>query len=94
MPPVRLRAYGTALVIGLLAVCAMATSASAATKPYSVVVSPSTAPGGQRVQFTATFTNLTAQQQLGSANLTVPMGFTDISASVPAPGRATLRVRS
>jgi hypothetical protein len=90
MPPAfRLRSLGAALLIGLLATFAMAGTASAATKPYRVVVAPSSVPGGQQV-FTATFTNLTAPQELGSANLTLPAGFTAISASVTGPGKATL----
>jgi hypothetical protein len=90
MPSLRVRSHGTALLIALVAACAVATPASGATKPYSVVVSPSAAPAGQRVDFTATFTNRTDQQQLGSANLTAPAGFTVVSASVPSPATATV----
>jgi hypothetical protein len=89
MPPLRVRRLCVALLIGALAACAMATPASAATKPYRVVVAPSSVPGGQQV-FTATFTNLTAPQELGSADLTLPTGFTAISASITGPGMATL----
>ena len=88
LTPLR-RSLGPALLIALLATCALAAPASAATKPYRVVVAPSSVPGGQQV-FTATFTNLTAPQELGSANLTLPAGFIAISASVTGPAKATL----
>lgn len=83
------RSLGAVFLLGLLAACVMAAPASAATKPYRVVVAPSSVPGGQQV-FTATFTNLSPPQELGSANLTLPAGFTAISASMTGPGTATL----
>jgi hypothetical protein len=84
----RLRTGGAVLLIALMGACAMATPAGAANKPYSVVVSSSTAPGaGQVLQ--ATFTNRSAPQHIGSANLTVPAAFTAVSASVEGPGTVT-----
>jgi hypothetical protein len=77
------------LVTMLLAVGA--SPAAAATKPYTLNISPSSAPAGARVSFTATFANpADAQQQLGSANLTAPSGFRLVSASVPGPATATV----
>jgi hypothetical protein len=86
----RPRTCAAALVTALLCTCAMAGPASAASKPYSLIVAPSTVAGGQQVTFTATFTNATAQQQLGSANLRAPAGFSVISAVVPSPATATV----
>jgi hypothetical protein len=83
-----LRVLGAAFVTAVLATCALGAAASAHTKPYSVVVSPSSVPGGQRATFTATFTNRADEQKLGSARLTAP--FSVVSASVPAPGTATV----
>ena len=40
--------------------------------------------------FTATLTNETSTQQLGSANLTLPPGFTPLSVGTPSVGTATL----
>jgi hypothetical protein len=85
-----LRTRGVVVLLALLGACAVASPAAAATKPYSVVMSPSTVAAAANVAFTATFTNRTDQQQLGSANLTAPAGFSLVSASVPAPASATL----
>lgn len=54
-------------------------------KPYAVVVSPADVPAGSTSTFTATLINETATQQLGSANLTLPAGFTPLSVGVPSP---------
>lgn len=51
-------------------------------------MSPGSIAGGAQVTFQATVTNLTSPQHLGSANLTVPAGFSVVSASTPA-GTAT-----
>jgi hypothetical protein len=72
-----------------IAVLAVVTSAGAATKPFSLVVSPSSFAAGSTTTVTATLTNLTDQQQLGSANITAPAGFSLVSASVPAPATVT-----
>jgi len=60
--------------MALIAACALASPAGAATKPYSVVISPTTVVAGGTVTFDATITNRTANQSLGSANLTPPAG--------------------
>jgi hypothetical protein len=80
----RLRTHGAALLTALIATCVLAAPAGAATKPYSVVISPGTTVGGSTVAFQAKFTNRTTSQTLGSANLTAPAGFTVLSASVGA----------
>jgi len=67
-----------------------ASPAGATTKPFSLVVSPSSFSPGSTVTATATLTNLTSQQQLGSANITAPAGFVVTAASVPAPAAATV----
>jgi hypothetical protein len=68
----------------------VAPPASAANKPYSLVISPGIATGGTTVTMTATFTNETAHQRLGAANLMPPAQLQVTSASVPPPGEATL----
>jgi len=67
------------LVGGLSAVPA----AQAATKPFTLRIDPVSVTGGANVTFTATFgVPLGAQQQLGSADLTVPATFTNIKATI------------
>ena len=85
----RPRRHAVALVIAVLGVCALASPAGAATKPYSVVISPNTVPAGVSVPFHATITNRTTSQTLGSANLTVPAGLSITTVSV-GTGTATL----
>jgi len=73
----RARAKGALLLVALLALAAFAAQpAGAATKPYSLTIAPAMVKGGGTVSLTATFKNLTGTQQLGSANLTPPAGFT------------------
>jgi hypothetical protein len=74
-----------AMTLGL---AVLAAPASAATKPFSMVVSPTAVPGGQSTTFSVTLKNLTSQQQLGSANITVPAAFTGVSVADPS-GSAT-----
>jgi hypothetical protein len=62
--------------------------AGAASKPFSMVVSPASVAAGQSTTFSVTLTNRTSQQQLGSANITVPSAFTAVSVADP-PGAAT-----
>ena len=76
MLSLRPRRHAVALVIALIGVCALASPAGAATKPYSVVISPNTVPAGASVPFQATITNRTTSQTLGSADLTPPPDFT------------------
>jgi hypothetical protein len=71
----------------------LAASAAAATtsKPYSVTITPGSVAAGAQVTFTVAITNQNPQQTLGSANLTVPAGFTLDAASIPAgAGTATV----
>ncbi|HWC86077.1 MAG TPA: hypothetical protein VG388_06040 [Solirubrobacteraceae bacterium] len=78
------------------------TSVNAATtsKPYSLVIAPGTpsyeaAPGevasGETVTITATFTNQTSTQQIGSVNLFWPAGFNVVgSPTMTPPGTASV----
>jgi hypothetical protein len=85
--PARRLLVASAAILGL---AVAASSASAATKPFSMVVSPASVPGGQSATFSVTLANLTSQQQLGSANITVPAAFTGVSVADPAgPATAT-----
>jgi hypothetical protein len=88
----RARTHGAALLIALLVACIVAAPASAANKPYSVVVSPGTVAGGAQVQFQAIFTNQSSPQHIGSANLMLPARFSAVSGSavLSGPGTATL----
>ena len=73
-----------------LALVVFAAPAGAATKPFTMVVAPATAPAGQATTFTVTLTNQTGQQQLGSADIGVPSAFTGVSVADPAgPATAT-----
>ncbi|MGH2839896.1 MAG: hypothetical protein ACRDKY_03620 [Solirubrobacteraceae bacterium] len=87
------RQYGLVAALAVVALVACTSSAAAATKDFSLTVSPSSAPAGRVVAVTATVTNLTKTQQLGSANLTPPSGYTALSVtslSRPAPATATI----
>jgi hypothetical protein len=75
-------AAGTLLLI--------AAPADAATKPFSLAISPASFAAGSTVPVTATLTNENDTQQLGSANITAPSGFKVVSASVSAPATATV----
>jgi hypothetical protein len=76
MPAKRELATLTGLVLsGVLACALLAPGAGAATtsKPYSVTLSPGPVPAGKHDQvITATLTNQTTTQQIGSANITSP----------------------
>jgi hypothetical protein len=86
MPVRRLLVLVAAAALGL---AVLAAPASAATKPFSMDVSPTSVPVGSAT-FSVTLTNLTSPQQLGSANITVPSAFTGISVADPAgPATAT-----
>ena len=77
--------------LGLLLLALTAASAPAASKPYSLTITPGTVAAGTQSTFTAHFAvPASASQQLGSADVTVPAGFTVVSASVPVPGTATV----
>jgi hypothetical protein len=92
----RMAAAGAALLAML---CVTATAAAAPSKPYSIAFSANPVPDGASIpggmpagltidDFTVTLRNDTETHQLGSANLTVPAGFT--LASAPAPDRGVL----
>jgi hypothetical protein len=86
MPVRRLLVLVAAAALGL---AVLAAPASAATKPFSMNVSPPSVPVGSAT-FSVTLTNLTSPQQLGSANIAVPSAFTGISVADPAgPATAT-----
>ena len=84
MPARRLLVLVVAATFGLTVQVA---PAGAATKPFSMVVSPTPVPAGSAT-FSVTLTNLTSQQQLGSANINVPSAFTGVGVADPA-GAAT-----
>jgi hypothetical protein len=88
LSPSGCRTRFTGLVV--LLVLTVAPSASAADKPYSLVISPGVVSGGTTITMTATFTNETAHQRLGAANLLPPAQFQVMSASMPPPDTATL----
>jgi hypothetical protein len=88
MPPRRRLLILIAATLGVTIL--QAAPAGAATKPFSMVVSPAAVAGSQTTTFSATLTNRTGQQQLGSADITVPSAFTTISASVAGPATVTL----
>lgn len=85
--PRRLATLATVVAVAGLVV---PSAASAGTKPFSVTVSPSTIAAGAPAQLSATITDRTSQQSLGSANLTVPSGLTVSSVTIPGPATATL----
>lgn len=64
-------------------------SAGTTSKPYAIDVSPHTVPAGSTLTYNATLRNETDTQQLGSANLTAPAGFSIVSASAPSPAGST-----
>jgi len=65
--------------------------ADSTTKPYAVDIAPHPIPAGSTQTFTATLSNETKTQQIGSANLTVPTGFSIVSVGSPSPmGTATV----
>jgi hypothetical protein len=84
-----------AVVVAIVAfVVALAVPALAAKrKNYSASISGTTAFGGNTVTFTITIANQASSfQSLGSANVTIPSGFTFVSfgAQIPPPGKTWL----
>jgi len=80
-------------LVALMAACAAASEAPATTtgKQYTLNVSPSSVGAGSSTRFSATFANLPGQQQqLGSANLTVPAGFTLVAAEMASGASGTV----
>lgn len=95
------RVVGIIAGVALLFVLGPAALASAATtnKPYSLRINPGmttdeTTPGevasGETVDITATIKNETSTQQVGSANLFPPGGFSASSATIPPPAMASV----
>src|SRR4051812_16552464 len=82
-------AIAAALVTGLL----LPAAAAGDVKPYSVVLSPESVAAGRQAVVTVTVVNRSAQQQLGSVNVTAPdeLGLVDASLPPSAQGSATLR---
>ena len=80
------RPRSLAPVLAMLIVLAGASSASAATKDYSVSIAPPTVAPGVVTDMTATVQNLTKTQQVGSLNLAPPSGYTlQTAVSLPVP---------
>jgi hypothetical protein len=80
---------GLAALLAVSATLAAAATASAANKPFSLVISPQSpalVPGGETVTLTATIHNENTTQQMGSGDLLSPAGFHVTSASIVAPG--------
>jgi hypothetical protein len=93
MNATRGRAGWLALLFAIVAAAVSAAPAAAATKPYSLVIAPSTVPNGT-VTMTAKYTNENGTQSLGSSNLAPPAGFTIVSASLPQGSSGTASVAS
>lgn len=68
----------------------MAAGVDAGYKPYSVVLSPLSSGSGSGLAFTATVSNWSTQQSLGSINITPPSGFTIESVVSPTAGWAVV----
>src|SRR5690349_11339651 len=76
----------------LLAALLLPSAAVAQVKPYSVALAPGSVPAGQQSVVTATIENRSAQQQLGSADLTAPSAFALRGVSLSgSSGSATVR---
>src|SRR4051794_10980974 len=86
------RLLWSAMVLVVFACAALPAAAGADPgKPYTLNIAPASVPAGTHATFSATFSNPAgAQQQLGSANVTVPAGLVVRSASVPGPATATV----
>ncbi len=67
------------LALGIASAFLLAGTASAAPpKPFTAVIAPTSAAGGSTQSYTYTITNL-ANQELGSANVSVPSGWSNVS---------------
>ena len=90
----RRKAYSSIVVAAaLLATSLLPGTAAAEVKPYSVVLSPSSVQAGGQAVVRATIENRSAQQALGSVNLTAPAAFGVRAASLAAgnAGSATVQ---
>ena len=92
MPIRALRLALLAALIGVAALALPAADAQTTTKPYSVVLSPSSVASGDRTTITATVKNLASRQTLGSANVTPPGGYRVVSATISKPPPASVSV--
>lgn len=81
------------LIAALLVPTLTSASATTSTKPFSATLSPSSVAGGGSTTITLTLTNESSQQQLGSANLTAPSGFS-VSSPAPIAGTNTVALRN
>jgi hypothetical protein len=75
-----------ALLLAVVVVAAGPATASAGTtsKPFSAVVAPGAVAAGTTASFTVTLKNLTSQQRLGSADVTLPAAFVPRTVAIPA----------
>ena len=92
----RWKAHPSILVVAaLLAALLLPGTAAAEVKPYSVVLSPPSVAAGQQAVIGATIENRSAQQALGSVNLTAPPAFAVRGASLAggSAGSATVQGR-
>lgn len=81
----RTRALSALLLAVVIVAAGTATApASTTSKPFSAVVAPGAVTAGATASFIVTLKNLTSQQQLGSADVTIPAGFEPRSFAVPA----------
>jgi hypothetical protein len=86
----RATAFGVAAVVALVFVAPIASARAATTsKPYAVIINFSSVAAGSTNQFSVTLKNETTTQQLGSANITPPAGFT-VTSAVSPPGTGTV----
>jgi hypothetical protein len=92
--PRRPKAYSSIIIAAaLLAAALLPGTAAAEVKPYSVVLSPSSVPAGQQAVVSATIENRSAEQALGSVNLTAPAAFAVRAASLAGGGAGSATVR-
>lgn len=87
--------YRLALLLALAAVtfAVAAGSAQAGSKPYSVNITPASVAAGSQTELSATFSvPAGAQQQLGSARLTAPVGLQLVSGSASLSGAGSASI--
>jgi hypothetical protein len=81
----RVRSFAALAVTALMTAATLGSVARAApNKPFSADILPSCVSAGSTVELTVTLRNETSTQQLGSADLTPPNGFTLVGAAPPA----------
>jgi hypothetical protein len=84
------KAHPWIVAAALLAILLLPGAAAAEIKPYGVALTPSSVPAGQQSVVAATIENQSDQQDLGSANLTVPSALTARGASLEGAGSAAV----